>query len=86
MVAPTMISSRVTRLINSRNGDAGADGGERALEMLAHADYDLLILDMIMPGMDGLEVCRRARDAVTPRLRLATAGDRRSTYLPRRRS
>ncbi len=35
--------------------------GESGLAKLAHQAYDLLILDMMLPGMDGLEVCRRLR-------------------------
>ncbi|MBK1839862.1 fused response regulator/phosphatase [Azospirillum sp. YIM B02556] len=37
-----------------------ADGGE-ALAMIDAAVPDLLILDIMMPGMDGFEVCRRLR-------------------------
>lgn len=40
-------------------GAVGADGGEKALAILKTAPQDLLILDMIMPGMDGLETYRR---------------------------
>ncbi len=36
--------------------------GERALAALAREDWDLLITDLRMPGMDGLEVLRRARE------------------------
>jgi len=35
--------------------------GEAALELLARDDPDALILDLGLPGIDGLEVCRRAR-------------------------
>jgi two-component system, OmpR family, response regulator MprA len=41
-----------------------AEDGEAALERLehaAHADADAVILDVLMPGIDGLEVCRRLR-------------------------
>ena len=34
------------------------DGGQ-ALEMVASETYDLILLDIMMPGMDGFEVCRR---------------------------
>jgi two-component system, OmpR family, KDP operon response regulator KdpE len=35
--------------------------GEEALEKLRGRRFDLMILDMNMPGIGGLEVCRRAR-------------------------
>jgi DNA-binding response OmpR family regulator len=42
---------------------AVAPSGERGLEMLAAERPDLLILDLNLPGIDGLEVCRRVRAA-----------------------
>ncbi len=38
-----------------------ATGGERALELCASQQPDLLLLDVAMPGMDGHEVCRRVK-------------------------
>jgi len=38
-----------------------ASDGPSALERLAGSDYDLLIVDLKMPGMDGLSVIREAR-------------------------
>ncbi|MFI3135756.1 MAG: response regulator transcription factor [Methylococcaceae bacterium] len=45
-----------------------ATSGESGLAKLAVKPYDLLILDMMLPGIDGLEVCRRlrAQPAYTP--------------------
>lgn len=40
-----------------------ADSGRAALEELAIGDYDLVLLDVMMPGMDGFEVLRRIRCA-----------------------
>jgi two-component system copper resistance phosphate regulon response regulator CusR len=53
-----------------------ADDGNRALELASAADYDLVILDVMLPGKDGLAVCRelRATGFVMPILML-TARD-----------
>lgn len=40
--------------------DAAADG-EAALAALATRTYALLLLDIMLPGVDGLEICRRVR-------------------------
>lgn len=38
-----------------------ATDGSTALEQAGINDYDLIILDVLMPGINGLEVCRRLR-------------------------
>ncbi|MBL8622443.1 MAG: response regulator transcription factor [Myxococcales bacterium] len=38
-----------------------ADDGEQALARLARGGVDLLVLDVLMPELDGLAVCRRVR-------------------------
>jgi two-component system copper resistance phosphate regulon response regulator CusR len=55
--------------------DVAADG-RLALEQAAINEYDLLILDVLLPGLDGLEVCRQLRDrgSAVPILMLTARG------------
>lgn len=38
-----------------------AKDGMEAMDKLAESSFDLVILDIMMPGIDGIEVCRRIR-------------------------
>jgi two-component system response regulator MprA len=56
---------------------AKASDGYEALEQLGSAAYEAIILDIAMPRMDGLEVCRRLREGgdSTPVLMLTARGE-----------
>jgi two-component system response regulator MprA len=56
---------------------AQAVDGREALERLGAAPYEVVILDISMPNVDGLEVCRRLRDGGdrTPVLMLTARGE-----------
>ncbi|NOR15639.1 MAG: response regulator [Candidatus Aminicenantes bacterium] len=38
-----------------------SSGGEEALKKFVHQEYDLILLDLLMPGMDGIEVLRQLK-------------------------
>lgn len=38
-----------------------ADSGESALEKLEENDFDIILLDVVMPSMDGLEILKRIK-------------------------
>jgi two-component system cell cycle response regulator CtrA len=40
-----------------------ADSGEEALELVRHYDYDIMVLDLMLPDIEGYEVVRRMRAA-----------------------
>lgn len=44
-----------------------ASSGEEALEVLGQNNPDLVILDVMMPGMDGIQVCEAIRANPTTR-------------------
>jgi two-component system OmpR family response regulator len=50
--------------------------GEDAVWMAGATDYDAIVLDVMLPGMDGFEVCRRLRsDGVWTPILMLTARD-----------
>ena len=53
-----------------------ADNGEDALRWIAEHEPDLVVLDLMLPGMDGLEVCRRLRErSAIPVVMLTALGE-----------
>ena len=40
-----------------------ANDGETGLEKALNEDFNLLILDLMLPGVDGFEICRQVRDS-----------------------
>lgn len=56
----------IARVLRDAMREAGyapqcQDNGERALALASREAFDLLLLDVMLPGLDGLEVCRRLR-------------------------
>ncbi len=63
-----------------------ADSAENALEVLEHTHIDLVMLDVMMPGMDGFELCSMLRESKyeLPVLMITakyTAADKRRGFL-----
>lgn len=71
---------KLTKLLSlylSRNGfevEVGHSGTD-AVPMLSNSDPDLLILDLMLPGMDGLSVCREVRSSYHGKILILTASD-----------
>ncbi len=72
---------RLAEMLSEYLGQAGfrvtvAPLGAEALRLLADTAYDALVLDLMLPDMDGLEVCRQVRTrSDTPVLMLTARGD-----------
>jgi DNA-binding response OmpR family regulator len=72
---------RLAAMVSEYLGEAGfrvsvAPDGGSALERLTREPYDAVVLDLMLPDIDGLEVCRRLRGASgTPVLMLTARGD-----------
>jgi two-component system phosphate regulon response regulator OmpR len=72
---------RLAEMLLEYLGQAGfgvtvAAQGAHALERLQETEYDAVVLDLMLPDMDGLEVCRRLRaQHDTPVLMLTARGD-----------
>lgn len=55
--------------------EAAYDGNE-ALEKVSKGNYDMIILDLMLPGIDGLEVCQKIREkSQVPIIMLTAKGE-----------
>ncbi|NIK77547.1 two-component system response regulator ResD [Paenibacillus castaneae] len=53
-----------------------AEDGETALRLASSTDYALILLDVMLPGIDGIEVCSRLRQVkATPVIMLTAKGE-----------
>jgi len=72
---------RLAEMVSEYLGEAGfrvstAATGRAGLERLAREPFDALVLDLMLPDMDGLDVCRELRTkSDTPVLMLTARGD-----------
>jgi len=84
-VAPRILliedDPRLAAMVSDYLGEAGfhvstAAAGGAGLEQLRREPYDALVLDLMLPDIDGLEVCRQLRaTSDTPVLMLTARGD-----------
>jgi len=72
---------RLAEMVSEYLGEAGyrvsiATAGHAGLERLAREPFDALVLDLMLPDMDGLELCRELRaKSDVPLLMLTARGD-----------
>lgn len=69
---------RLLKLYLSREGYTleEVENGEEALQMALENDYDLILLDLMLPGMNGEEVCEKLRERkATPVIMLTAKGE-----------
>ncbi|WP_062046721.1 response regulator transcription factor [Bacillus sp. JCM 19034] len=53
-----------------------AENGEEALKLALEKDFDVILLDIMMPGIDGIEVCQELRKSkATPVIMLTAKGE-----------
>jgi two-component system phosphate regulon response regulator OmpR len=73
--------TRLAEMLSEYLGEAGfrvavAALGGTAMEMLASNEYAAVVLDLTLPDMDGLDICRQLRATLsTPVLMLTARGD-----------
>jgi two-component system, OmpR family, alkaline phosphatase synthesis response regulator PhoP len=74
---PSLVRTLTDRMVSEGYQVDPAGDGETALSLLAEGPFDLVVLDVMLPGMDGFEVCRelRRRGLEMPVLMLTARGD-----------
>jgi DNA-binding response OmpR family regulator len=73
---PDLLSLISTGLTERGHAVAASPDGTTALEMLTTSDFDVIVLDIMLPDINGIEICRRLRAEgnYTPVLLLTALG------------
>ena len=53
--------------------------GEEALQYIKEKSFDLVVLDVMLPKMDGFTVCRKLRERISTPILMITAREERSS-------
>ncbi|PSB40391.1 multi-component transcriptional regulator [filamentous cyanobacterium Phorm 6] len=79
----TITINLLTRALNSHNYNVNtAADGETALQLAQAYDYDLIVLDVLIPKLDGISLCRELRSSGCHKpILLLTALDSRSNLV-----
>ena len=56
------LANLLQRGLSKRHMVDWLDNGRMALKQALHGDYDLLVLDVKLPGLDGISLCKALRD------------------------
>ena len=69
--------ARLLQLTLEREGfkTATESNGRRAYERILQEKYDLILLDVMLPEMDGMEICKRVREVSDVPIIMLTARD-----------
>ena len=76
--AETRIARFLQMELEHEGFEAETEGnGTRAYERIIQENFDIILLDVMLPGMDGIEICRRVRAVTNVPIIMLTALRRR---------
>lgn len=71
----SIIRNYLVKSIDGKYNVSIATGGKEAIDLIASNSYDLILLDLMMPGVDGFAVLDSLKDASVPTPVIIISGD-----------